>query len=52
VCISSHVGPVVVGVFPEEKKVEQEIPGGPQALSCEELNPAVEQGKPQCIYIL
>jgi hypothetical protein len=49
VCISSHVGPVVGGVLPVEENVEQEVPGGPQASSCEELKPALEQGKPQCI---
>jgi hypothetical protein len=49
VCIISHVGPVVGGVFPEEEKVEQEVLGGPQAPSCEELNPTLEQGKPWCI---
>jgi hypothetical protein len=36
-------------VFPREEKVEQEVPNGPQAPRCEELNPALEQGKPQCI---
>jgi hypothetical protein len=34
---------LVVGVFlEEEEKVEQEIPGGPQAPSCEVLNPALQ----------
>jgi hypothetical protein len=37
---------VVGGVFPVEEKVEQEVPGGPQAPSYEELNLALEQGKP------
>jgi hypothetical protein len=36
---------MVGGVFPEEKKVEQEVPSGPQAPSCEEHNPTLEQGK-------
>jgi hypothetical protein len=49
VCITSHVGPVVVGVFPKEEKVEQEVLGGPQAPSSEELNLSLEQGKPWCI---
>jgi hypothetical protein len=44
-----HVGPVVGGAFPEEEKVEQEVPGDPQAASCEELNPTLEQGKSRCI---
>jgi hypothetical protein len=38
-----------VGVFPKEEKVEQEEFGGQQALSVEERNPSLEQGKPQCI---
>jgi hypothetical protein len=42
--MSSHVGAMVGGVFPEDDKVEQEVPGGPQAPSCEELNPMLEQG--------
>jgi hypothetical protein len=46
---SSHVGPVIVGVFPKDDKVEQEEFGGPQAQSSEELNPSLEQGKPRCI---
>jgi hypothetical protein len=40
---------MVGGVFPEEEKVEQEVSSGPQAQSCEELNPAPEQGKPRWI---
>jgi hypothetical protein len=48
-CITSHVGPVVGGVFVEKEKVEQEVLDGPQAPSCEELNPALEQRKPWCI---
>jgi hypothetical protein len=44
---NSHVGPVVQGVLPEEEKGEQEIFGGPQAPSCEELNPSLEQDKPR-----
>jgi hypothetical protein len=45
-CIASHVGTMVRGVFPEEDEVEQEVLGGPQAPNCEEHNPALEQGKP------
>jgi hypothetical protein len=41
---SSHVGPVAMGMFLKEEKVEQEVSGGPQAPSCEELNPSLEQG--------
>jgi hypothetical protein len=37
-----------MGVFLKEK-VEQEVPKGPQAPCCEELNPSLEQGKPRCI---
>jgi hypothetical protein len=40
---------MVGGAFLEEEKVEQEVPDGLQAPSCEELNPALEQGKPPCI---
>jgi hypothetical protein len=40
---------MVGGVFPEVEMVEQELPGGPQAPCYEELNPALEQGKPRCI---
>jgi hypothetical protein len=43
--LSSCVGPNIGGLIPKEEKVEQEIPGGPQATSFEELNP--EPGKPQ-----
>jgi hypothetical protein len=35
---------MVKGVLPEEEKVEQEVLGCPQAPSCEELNPTLEQG--------
>jgi hypothetical protein len=31
--------PIIGGVFLKEEKVEQEVPGGPQASSCEELSP-------------
>jgi hypothetical protein len=37
---------MVEGVFLEEEKVEHAVLGGPQAPSCEEFNPALEQGKP------
>jgi hypothetical protein len=47
--MSSQVGTMVGGAFPEEAQVGQEIPSGPQAPSCEERNPALEQGKPRCI---
>jgi hypothetical protein len=47
--ITSHVGPMVGGVFPEEEKVEQEVLGGPHAPNCEEVNPTLKQGKPRCI---
>jgi hypothetical protein len=40
-------GPNIGGLVLKEEKVEQEVPGGPQATSFVELNP--EQGKPQCI---
>jgi hypothetical protein len=36
---------MIEGVFLEEEKVEHTVVGGPQAPSCEELNPALEQGK-------
>jgi hypothetical protein len=42
--LSSHVGPVIGGVVLKEEKVEQEVPGGSQATSFEDVNP--EQGKP------
>jgi hypothetical protein len=45
--LSSRVGPDVGVLIPKEEKVEQEVPGGPQATSFEELNP--EQGKLWCI---
>jgi hypothetical protein len=41
-----------MGVFSGEEKVEQVVPGGSQASSCEELNLALEQGTAQCISIL
>jgi hypothetical protein len=37
--LSSRVGPNVGGLVSEEEKVEQEVPGGPQATSFEEPNP-------------
>jgi hypothetical protein len=40
---------MAVGVFPKEEKVEQQVLGGPQAPSYEELNPSFEQGQPRCI---
>jgi hypothetical protein len=43
----SYVGLDIGGLIPKEEKVEQEVPGGPQATSFEELHP--EQGKPRCI---
>jgi hypothetical protein len=46
---NSHVGPVVGGAFLEEEQVEQEVPDGPQAPSCEEHNLALKQDKPRCI---
>jgi hypothetical protein len=45
--LSSHVGPDVGGLILKEEKVEQEVSGGPQAISFEELN--AEQGKPRCM---
>jgi hypothetical protein len=45
--LSSRVGPDVGGLIPKEVKVKQEVPGGPQVTSFEELNP--EQGKPWCM---
>jgi hypothetical protein len=36
--ISSHVGLMVMGVFSEEEKVEQEVFDGPQASNCKQLN--------------
>jgi hypothetical protein len=45
--LSSHVGPDVGGLIPKEEKVEQEVLGGPQDTSFDELNP--EQGKPLCM---
>jgi hypothetical protein len=35
-----------VGVFPEEEKVEQKVPGGPQAPSYEELNLRLSKASP------
>jgi hypothetical protein len=45
--LSSRVGPDVGGLIPKEEKVEQEVPGGPQDTSFDELNP--EYGKPRCM---
>jgi hypothetical protein len=42
--LSSHVGPDVGGLALKEEKVEQEVPGGLQDTSFEELN--LEQGCP------
>jgi hypothetical protein len=44
---SSHVGLDIGGLILKEEKVKQEVPGGPQATSFDELNP--EQDKPRCI---
>jgi hypothetical protein len=43
--LSSRVGPDVGELVLMEEKVEQEVLGGPQATSFEELNP--KQGKPR-----
>jgi hypothetical protein len=40
---------MVRGIFSEQEKVEQEVPGGPEAQSCEVLNPVLEQRKTRCI---
>jgi hypothetical protein len=45
--MSSCVGSDVDELILKEEKVEQEVLGGPQATSFEELNP--KQGKPRCI---
>jgi hypothetical protein len=45
---SSHVGPDVGGLISNEEKLDQEVPGGPQATCFEELNP--EQGEPRCTW--
>jgi hypothetical protein len=37
--LSSYVGSVVGSLVLKEEKVEQEVPGGPQATNFEELNP-------------
>jgi hypothetical protein len=50
--MSSHVGPVVVGIFLQEEKAVPEVLGGPQALSREDPNFLLEQGNPMCIYYL
>jgi hypothetical protein len=42
--LSSRVGPDIGGLIPKEEKVKQEVLGGSQAISFEELNPY--QGKP------
>jgi hypothetical protein len=47
--MSSHVGPVVVGVFPHDEKAIPEELGGPQVPSSKDPNFPLEQGKPQYI---
>jgi hypothetical protein len=48
-CMSSHVGPVIVGVFPQEEKVVPKEFGGQQVSSAMKTNILFEQGKPRCI---
>jgi hypothetical protein len=44
---SLHVGPTVRGLVLKEEKLKKEVPGGPEVISFEEINP--EQGKPRCV---
>jgi hypothetical protein len=46
--MSSHVGPVIIGVFPKEKEAVPENLGSQQAPSSEDPNFSFEQGKPWC----
>jgi hypothetical protein len=48
-CMSSHVGPIVVGGFPQEKEVIPEELGGQQRSSIVDTNTPFEQGNPRCI---
>jgi hypothetical protein len=43
-CLSSHVGPIVIDVFPQEEKVVPEEVGAPQAPSNEDPNFAFGKG--------
>jgi hypothetical protein len=45
---SSHVGPVIIGDFLQEKEAVPEEFGGQQTSSTAEINFPFEQGKPQC----
>jgi hypothetical protein len=47
--MSSLVGPIVIGIFPQEEKVVPEELDGSQASSSEDPNFLLEQGKPRCI---
>jgi hypothetical protein len=44
--MTSHVGPIVVGGFLQEKEVGLEELGGQQASSTVETNFSIKQGKP------
>jgi hypothetical protein len=45
----SHVGPIVVGIFPQEEKAVLEELSGPQMASSDDPNFSLEQGKARCI---
>jgi hypothetical protein len=47
--MSSHIGSVVVGVFPKEEKDDSDELGGPQMWSSKDPNFPLEQGKPRYI---
>jgi hypothetical protein len=47
--MSSHIGPIVMGIYMQEEKVIPEELGGAQVPSSEDPNFSLEQGKLQCI---
>jgi hypothetical protein len=47
--MSSHVGPIIIGDFSQEKEVVLEELGGQQTSSVVDSNLSFEQGKPRCM---
>jgi hypothetical protein len=45
-CISSHVGPIIVGIFPQEKEAELEKLWGQQTSSVAETNLPLSKASP------
>jgi hypothetical protein len=51
-CMSSHVGTIIVGGFLQDKEVVLEELGGQHLSRAADTNLPFDQGKPRCIPIL